>query len=226
MQTIDRKIIFTLFVICCLCLSGCGSDNYGGDYTAEIEFNDADDDGAMAIDIFQHMCDGTTFGNIAEYEVIYDAFANITLSVSEFSPGITVNGYTIEYIPLYSEDGTHNLVLPPTLNSLTNDYGSNSLYIPPNSSYTFTTTCLSIDQKQEYANLIGWTEVYYPYDSDADGTNDSFIYYPSITAGTVYSNLAIARYTIRYIFRCTDDNGERRNIEARRTVYFGDYDHC
>ena len=195
MQTIDRKIIFTLFVIGCLWLSGCGSDHYGGDYTTDVVFDDSAGAGdeTMTLDMWQNPdCDGDA--TTTDPEEFYDAVAIISVSVADFAPGLTINGYTIEYLPELSADGTGAMVMPPTLNSLT-DQGSYNIYLASNSENTFTITCFSIMQKWEFDTLN--------------------------TAG-----LGVARYTIRIILMCTDDNGEGHNLEVRRTVYFGYYDNC
>ena len=191
------KLTYILFTVCCICLFGCGEDDYGADYTSSVSFQDGDEEGVLTLDMYQSQCEAvdpaSPFANVLE--IFTDVFADIEITTAENVDGLTLNGYTIEYIPELSEDGTHTLILPPTLNSLV-DKGSNNIYMPTNSTTSFTITCFSTDQKFDYATLM------------------------------VGNTLDVSRYTIRIILFCTADSGQKKSIEIRRTVYFGNYYRC
>jgi hypothetical protein len=231
MRKFCLKLTAALISVFCLWIIGCGDDDHGGEYIAQVSFQDADEDDMMTIDIARGVCDTQDLNMIDsdDLEDYTDVFADITLSVAAWGQGITITGYTLEYIPLISEDGNHNLVTPPALNNLV-DRGANNLYIAPGESATFTITCLSSDQKEEYRNLIGWTFYQVDFDSDdpADGIDDSSNYFWAIdaTVNPALSDLEVARYTIRIILHCRQDSGESEGIEIRRTVYFGNYNNC
>ncbi len=195
MQNNIFKLTFVFFIVCCLFLVGCGDDNFQGDYATNISFQDGGEDSLLTFDMYRATpCDPADPDS--DDEPFTDVLADIEITVTGDAPGLKLNGYTIEYIPELSEDGTHTLVMPPTLDNLY-DMGSNNLYLPPNSTTTFTTTCFSIEQKEEYRLLI-----------------------------SAFADLLFSRYTIRFIFYFTDDNGQSKEIEVRRTAYLGSYDRC
>lgn len=231
MQRIFFSLTIALVSVFCLVLFGCGGDDHGGEYITQVSFQDADESDVMTIDIARGVCDVQDLGFIDadDLETYTDMFADITLAVADWAQGITLTGYSIEYIPLVSEDGTNTLVTPPTLNNLYAQ-GAYNVYIAPGETYTFTTTCFSVDQKEAYRNLIGWVQDSSNFDSDdpPDGVLDSTLYWWEIdpTVNPALSNLEVARYTFRIILHCRQDTGENVNIEIRRTVYLGNYDNC
>ena len=157
MKRIMTTIQAFLLIILLVGVSSCGNDTLGNFYSTSVTFSDGALTDTLTLDIAKDMCSTTKTGDLPKYEKYTDVFANITVSVASSMPGLTINGYTIDYIPQSSEDGTHALVMPPTLDSLT-DQGSNNIHIATNSSATFQTTCFSTGQKAEYRKLIGWTD--------------------------------------------------------------------
>lgn len=159
MQTKIFNVIRTLLFLTMFCFwfSGCGDDEPLGLYTTDVTFTD---NGAATLTIdtfFTNPCPGTT-----DPEPYTPVLANITLKVAAGLPGLTIQGYTLAYVPLPSEDGTHTLVMPPTLDSpLTG--GTDSITVPSGSSTTFSITCFSIGQKDEYRALttLGGSEARY-----------------------------------------------------------------
>jgi hypothetical protein len=224
------SIATTLIIAASLWIYGCGSsdllDEVGGRYTTSVVFTDADDE-TMTIDVARDECDdnATLSGGLDDLEVYTDVLADITITVAADAPGITITGYTLEYLGELSEDGTHTLVMPPTLNNLP-DRGSNNLFIDSAASRTFTITCFSTDQKEDYRDLIGWTFYTTPIDEDGNGSFDYLFPYWAIAPGTIYEDLETSRYTIRITLHCTDEYGVDRDIEIRRTIYLGSYDNC
>ena len=196
MQKIAVKFMLVVFLLGGFVFPGCGEDNYNGDYTTLVSFSDAEQDDVMTLDMHQ-IADCNSDGVFDDPETFTDVFANITVTVDENFPGLTVRGYTIEYYPELSGDDPATQVLPPALASLT-DQGSYNIYLPSGSTSTFTITCFSYDQKEDY-----FTQVQ-----------------------AAYPTLIVSRYTIRIILLCRDDNGQNKNLEIRRTVYFGFYDNC
>lgn len=192
-RTLFSVVLLSVF---CLWFCGCGGDT-GGVYTTDVTFSDAKNDDVLSFDITRDICTPAAPPTPAVLEDFTDVLANITLTVGENMPGITINSYSIEYLPLTSVDELSNPVTPPDLEPLIDQAGSgsNNLHIETNSSVTFSIECLSISQKDEFSFLRG---------------------------AATYS----ARYTIRIILHCTDDSGYNRNIEIRRTVYLDDYDNC
>lgn len=220
------KLTIIVFGVCLLSLIGCGDDDFGGDYIALVSFQD-NDESVLTLDMVRSQCSSGDLADSSatDIEPYTDVLADITITASENAVGMSLNSYTIEYLPELSEDGTHTLVLPPTLNSLL-DVGYSGVYISPGSTLEFTLTCFSIDQKQDYRDLIGWDTVQTNFDTDDDAIDDSYMVYDFITAGTIYSELEISRYTIRFVLNFTDDNGQSKNIVVQKTVYFGNYDNC
>ena len=191
MQSNFLKKTCLIFMICCLSIVGCGEDPPELEYLASMALSDNGENDTMTIDInWVNPCPGGT-----DPEPFTDAFAEIELTTSETASGLTLKGYTIEYIPELSEDGTQTLVLPPTINNLV-DSGSYTLYMPTNSTTSFTLTCFSINQKEALNTL------------------------------RLATNFETMRYTVRIILYCEADSGQEKNIEVRRTVYFGDYSNC
>lgn len=185
-----------LLSVICLCLYGCGGDTRGV-YTTDVSFLDADNDDVLGFDVFMDICTAATATEPAEMETYTDVIANITLSVGDGMPGITVNSYSVNYIPLTSVDSGSNPVTPPSLEPLTDNAasGSYNTHIETNSTESFPIECFTVSQKAEYRNLMG--------------------------AATYTS-----RYTVRIVLHCTDDSGYDRDIEIRRTILLANYDNC
>jgi hypothetical protein len=198
-------------------LASCGGNDLGNFYSASVSFKDMDTKDILTIDIAQDQCDYVAAGTAHKIEDFYDATAEITVAVADGMPGLTINNYRIDYIPVGSEDGTHNVVTPPALNSITGQ-GLN-LHIDTASTTTFTIPCFSTDQKEEYRSLIGWSQI-----TVVAGATSQDVWY--IPAGAAYPNLEVALYTFRITLHCTDDSGSDRDIVVMSTLYLGDYDNC
>jgi hypothetical protein len=240
-----RTIIsLILLLVFCLWLSGCGGDT-GGFYTAEVSFTDGEDN-TLTIDVIKDICGTYKQTESPKEEDFYDVFANITVSVAENMPGLTVRGYSTSYIPLMSATGvvtgipaSGGLMMPPALQPL-NQQGANNIHIDSNSASTFTILCFSKDQKQEYSNIIGWTssEIQYtttPASNGPDGIPGTADDVAAVTLYELvwgipntspYAGLGVSRYTFRIVLHCTDDSGADRDIEILKSVYLGWYDRC
>jgi hypothetical protein len=131
---------------------GCGGaddpllDEVGQRYTASISIKDLDEE-TLTVDVVQNYCD-------ADVEDYGPVSAGVEFAVDADAPGITLKEYTLEYIPLESEDGT-GLVMPPTLDSPL-DGGNLGIDIASGGSASFDITCMSVDTKEEYRTKVGW----------------------------------------------------------------------
>ena len=156
---------FNVKLLCCIGLLaglavviGCGAggdllDETGQRYTANIAIQELDEE-TLSVDVIQDFCD-------TDVEDYGPASAAVNFAVDVNAPGITLQNYTIEYIPLPSEDGTGTIVMPPTLDSpLTG--GNLGIDIVSGGTAAFEITCISVDTKEEYRRKVGW--VYYPED--------------------------------------------------------------
>ncbi len=203
---------FNMKLLCCIGLLmgvamiilGCGSggdllDQPGYRYTAYMTLEDADEENVIEIDIYQIPdCNGD--GVTDDPEPFTDVLATINIDVDEDAPGITLKGYTIEYIPLLSPDSGGVYRLGPNLIDLT-DHGSFNFHIPSNGTGSFPITCMSYDTKNDLLSHML---------TDAD-----------------LLNLEVARYTIRITLHFEDDYLEDRDIVVDRTVDLSPYyDNC
>jgi hypothetical protein len=190
---------------------GCGSsdllDEVGQRYSATVEIQDFSDID-LGIDIAQDDCDldATTTDDGEDYG---PAIANVTISVATNTPGITLQSYTIEYIPQLSstgDAGTPTLMPTDLEDPLPGVY---NIDIASGGSKTFSITCMSVDTKQEYRNEQGW--VWFN-----DGVNRYWIA-PILSEG---------RYTIRFTFTFLNTEGQTEIITKSATVWLGDFDNC
>ncbi len=186
-------ILFTGFT-----LLGCGSGGEGDvldeneqRYTADVSFSDADEDNILTIDVLQQMCD-------TEPEIFTDVLATISLDISPGAPGLTLESYSIEFIPVASSDTNDQQVMPPDLADP--EEGFYTFSVPSGGSSEFTITLMRIDTKDFY--LQQWL-------SD-----------PAL------ANLVVARYRIRIELHFVDEYGVDRDIELDRTVFLSNYDNC
>ena len=209
---------FNVKLFCCIgflaglmIFMGCGSsgdllDEVGQRYTATIQTEDFADINNLAIDVAQDDCDmnATTTDDWEDYG---PTIVNVEIGVSTDAPGITLQSYTIQYIPRPSEDGTGTIVTPPALDDpLPGNY---NIDIPSGGSASFSLTCMSVDTKQEYRLKTGWAW----YD---DG-NARYWISPTLDEG---------RYTIRYTFNYLNTEGHTGSIVRDTTVWLGDFDNC
>lgn len=151
---------FNVTLCCCIGLlaglaifTGCGSDTdlldeTGQRYTANIAIQDLNAE-TLTVDVIQDFCD-------SEAEDYGPASAAVDFAVDPNAPGITLTGYTLEYIPLPSEDGTGTIVMPPPLDSPLPG-GNLGIDIASAGTASFEITCMSVDTKEEYRRKVGWT---------------------------------------------------------------------
>jgi hypothetical protein len=143
-------------LFCSAIILGCGSggdllDEPGQRYTANIAIKDLGEE-RLTVDVIQDYCE-------SDWEDYGPAAAAVDFAVDANAPGITLIGYTLEYIPLESEDGTGTIVMPPTLDSPLR--GGNLGYdIPSGGSASFDITCMSVDTKEEYRRKAGYLFYY------------------------------------------------------------------
>lgn len=240
-----KRTMISVIILSVLCVSlyGCGGDT-GGFYTTQVSFTDGKEN-SVAIDVIADTCGTYKDGEKPKDEKFYDVYANITVTVAEGMPGLTIRGYSTSYIPLMSPTGvvtgnpaSGGMKMPPALQPLT-DQGANNIHIASNSSSTFTVLCFSSDQKEEYSDIIGWTEGVDEYVTpgndgpdglpDTEDDVDPIILYEDIwgiPGGSPYAGLEVSRYTFRIVLHCTDDSGADRDIEILKTVYLGHYNNC
>lgn len=213
MRKAAKSLSVILFVLGCIWIYGCGSgsdllDEQNSRYTGSMAVREVEAGNEMGVDIAPDDCDfnATTTDDAEPYG---PTVADITVAVAEDALGMTLKSYEIQYIARPSEDGTHNIVMPPTLDSpLPASY---NISISPGEEVTFTLTAISTDTKEEYRLLAGWT-LYY----DA-GTGDLYWIAPTLQE---------ARYTIRFTLHFEDENLEERTMILEQTVWFGDFDNC
>ena len=152
MRPFNVKLLCCMGLFCSAIILGCGSggdllDEPGQRYTANIAIKDLDEE-TISVDVIQSMCD-------SEPEEYYPASAAVEFAVDANAPGITLTGYTLEYFPLESEDGTGTIVMPPTLDSPLRG-GNLGIDIASGGSASFDITCISVDTKEEYRRKVGW----------------------------------------------------------------------
>jgi hypothetical protein len=152
MRTTGIKLIGVIGLLVALSMvMGCGSsdllDEQGQRYTANISVLELDSE-TLSVDVVQGFCE-------SEAEDYGPASAEINIAADADSPGITLVGYTLEYIPLESEDGTGTIVTPPTLDSPL-EGGVSGIDIESGGSAAFTITCMSVDTKEEYRLKLDW----------------------------------------------------------------------
>ncbi len=149
----EKKLIFpVILVLVGLWISGCGGsddllDEPGQRYRATIAIKDLDEE-TLSVDIIQSWCD-------SEAEDYGPASAAVSFTVDANAPGITLQEYILEYIPLESEDGTGTIVLPPFLDSPLRG-GNLGIDIQSGGTASFDITCMSVDTKEEYRTKVGW----------------------------------------------------------------------
>lgn len=198
-----------LFMVFTMIIGGCGSGNdlldpVGQRYTASIEIEDFSGLD-LAVDIAQDDCDmdATTTDDWEDYGT---AIANVTIAVAANAPGITLQSYAIEYIPLLSPNGTTTEMPTDLEDPLPGVY---NIDIAPGGSVTFPLTCVSVDTKQEFRDEQGWTWF----------NNGVYRYW-------IAPALSEARYTIRFTFIFLNTEGQTEIITKSATVWFGDFDNC
>jgi hypothetical protein len=196
---------------------GCGGaddpllDEVGQRYTGNISFSDADEDGVLAIDTVQDACavDEDT-GEVTEYETFTDVYiGQVTVSVAEDAPGISLKSYSINYTALGSATGSSTLEVPPDLIDPPDGYYT--IDISSGGTATFALTYLTMDTKDEFNIEMGW--LYY------DGSN---WVYDLPEPG----ELQVARYRMTLILHFEDEYGVDRDITFERTLYLSEYDNC
>ena len=152
-KALEITTISVVLFVTGLWLFGCGSgdilDENNQRYRASMSLQDGGNDDYLTIDIYQNPdCDGEA--NTTDPEFYTDVLADITVSVDSGAPGITLNHYRIEYIPLLSSDGLGNAILPPEL--VEPEDGAYIVSVTSGGTGTFTITLLSVDVKEEFYN--------------------------------------------------------------------------
>ena len=205
-----RKVIIPLIVLGAMWLTACGGgsdgplDEVGQRYTAYLVVLD-NDNAVVQVDTIQDDCDGTP----EEYS---DTLAEVDITVSPDALGITLDRYTIEYIPL-DVPLVGGQFRSPTLN---NPIGGNAIFsVGPGESATLPEfTLISVSTKLEFNQDMGW--LYF----DA-GLNDWVYDYPPAP-----DQPQEGRYTIRMKLYFEDTAGEERVIRVERTAWLKDYNNC
>jgi len=199
MRRAAYKLGFLMMIVGLMGVYGCGSsdilDEVGQRYIASLQVLELDE-ATLQVDTVQDVC-GT--GNSTTPEDFSDALGEITITAAANTAGLTLQSYTLEYIPLGSVDQLGTSRMPPDITDPPSD-GATTVDIPPNSTRTFTITLISTTSKAEYNVKLGLD--------------------PALV------NLSTSRYLIRVIMHFKDTAGNDRDIAVDKTVYFSDYDHC
>ena len=188
-----------LLLIICLFLGACGSSDVSEveqNFWASMTVSDAGETTRYIDLIMNTDCDGDPTTD--DPETFTNASADITIFVTETGPAIRVESYTVDFLPHRSEDGTGNLITPPSLNSYP-DAMSNSDWIDTGTSSTISgITVMTIDTKNEY--LVKWA-----------------------AAGLVNQ---VALYTISVTLSIVDEVGDRFSLVVNEQVALSNYDNC
>ena len=152
MRPFNVKLLCCMGLFCSAIILGCGSggdllDEPGQRYKANIAIKDLEEE-RLTVDVIKDYCE-------SDWEDYGPASAAVEFAVDANAPGITLTGYTLEYFPLESEDGTGTIVMPPTLDSPLRG-GNLGIDIASGGSASFDITCISVDTKQEYRRKVGW----------------------------------------------------------------------
>jgi hypothetical protein len=206
MRSVNVKLwgcIGSLMVLAMI-IFGCGSGNdllneVGQRYSANVEIVD-NAEPRLTIDIAQDLCDST-------WEDYGPSSANVTISVASDAPGITLQSYTIDYIPQLSATGdpTVPTVMPEDL--ATPLPAAYNIDIPSGGSATFSIIAISTDTKEEYRRRQGWA-------------------WDSTTLNWVPPVLNEGVYTIQFAFTFLNTEGQTEIVTKNVTVWFGDFDNC
>lgn len=160
-----KPVLIVMMAAAVFGVFGCSSssdplDEIGQRYTASIAIQDLDEE-TLTVDVIQSSCEG-------EAEDYGPASAAVSFSVvDENALGITLKGYSLEYIPLESEDGTGAVVMPPTLDGPLNG-GNLGIDIEAGGSAEFEITCMSTETKEEFRRKNGWLLGYETAEGQAD----------------------------------------------------------
>lgn len=187
-----------LLLIICLFLGACGSpdDPYDDDYWVSMTVTDAGET-TRDIDVARDTdCDDD--GTADDPETFTNVGADITIYVNDSALAIRVESYTVAFLPHRSEDGSGNLVTPPSLNSYP-DAMSDSEWIDTGTSSTITgITVMTFDTKAEYVDKR--TE------EDLDNV--------------------VGLYTISVTLNIVDEEGGRFSLVVNEQVALSFYDNC
>jgi len=198
-QGVCRILLSAVLLLASFGLNGCGSgdllDEPGQRYEAYMVVEDAGEE-VLTIDTVQADCD-PELGTV-DPEPFTDTLGIINVSVDAGAPGITLQRYRLQYIPLQSPDGTGQLVLPPNL--IDPGFGNFPFDVASGGSAEFTITLLGVETKEEYE------------------------YLKSLDASL--ADLFFSRYILRVTLYVVDEFDEEREIVVERTVWLGPYDNC
>lgn len=165
MQRAANKIAVAIILLLMgVLFNGCGTgdvlDENNQRYLTYVTFTDAEEDEVLDVDIWRNPdCDGD--GNFTDPEPITDLLANITITVPEDSPGITMTGYKVSFAPNRTVDSSGNVVAPP--NMPTTYQGVYTIDIPSDSEASFWITCMEIDMKDYMSTFLTALDTYFRY---------------------------------------------------------------
>jgi hypothetical protein len=143
-----------------LFLSTCGTSDVSEnllDYSVSMSLSDAGTESTRDIDLTMNPdCDGDVTTD--DPEIFTNVSADITIT-NDGGEVIRVESYTVDYLPQPTEDGSGNLVTPPSLGSYP-DAILNSDWVDTGTSSTISgLTVMTFDTKAEAAaglvNLVG-----------------------------------------------------------------------
>lgn len=188
-------------MILAACVIGCGEGNLLDEselyYTGTLAVLELGEE-TVQVDVYQiNDCDGDA--TTSDPEPYSDTLGEISVTVDENTWGLTLEYYTISYVPLYSPDANGDNQLPPDLTDPASP-GDSNFSVASGSTSTMTITLLSTDSKAEYLTKLA--------------------------ADASLSALSVARYRINVTLYFTDEYGNDRTLSLNRTVYLGFYDLC
>jgi hypothetical protein len=174
---------------------GCGSiDEVGQRYTSSMFIED-NGTATLDIDVVQNNCG--TFEE-PEAESFTNVFAFVTVGVSRDALGLTLQSYSVQYIPVDTADGTGKLVRPPSLAGPI--IGFDNFDIAPGQASELEILCMDIDTKEEY--VVKWM-------------SDSALF-----------NLDVAQYIIRVTLHFKDTAKQDVSLTVERKVNLADFNNC
>jgi hypothetical protein len=176
---------------------GCGGggiEEMGQRYTSSMFIED-NGSATLDIDVIQSNC-----GTIEEPEAepFTNVFALVTVGVSKDALGLSLQSYSVAYIPVLTPDGSGNLVRPPDL--VAPGPGTSNFELGKGQTSELEIVCMDIDTKEEYVNK--WL-------SD-----------PALV------NLDMSQYIIRVTLHFKDAANHNVTLTTEKEVNLGNFNNC
>lgn len=175
---------------------GCGGiDEIGQRYTSSMFLED-NGTATLDIDVVRNNCGDDPLD--PDPEPFTNVFAFITVRVSNDALGLSLQSYSVAYIPVLTPDGSGNLVRPPDL--VAPGPGTSNFELGTGQTSELEIVCMDIDTKEEYVNK--WL-------SD-----------PALV------NLDISQYIIRVTLNFKDAANHNVSLTTEKEVNLGNFNNC